>query len=434
MSDTPDPAPAGSGEGTHGRFVFRQLLDEVYLLLDFVSTRPEKSLEALAEVPLPPGAMAQGQPQSLQDVLAHVMTLRFPPGGRGEETARDAAFLLAVKDRLTREARPATGATVAFTSMVISSERQPALEPEAREAPRRPRSMRHTLAANAYPGLQTSARCLRRALKVAVLLLILLTVLNVFTSGVVSYGRSLIEQLAQGQQAYRAAQDVIKSVETRGAAPAAVPAGGGGDYVPYCDRVKLPPEPGGIRRFEDGQQAILCSSLNDADVEIAVARQRLRMFQANFQEPFLWFVQLGGWLKLDGERPDCKDPKSIHCHPPLAERPEKSASDFIAGLANYLLPFCFTLLGAGVAILRDLYAKMRESTLGPRDLPLSLGRLVLGMVAGAAIGLLYTPTDASGAIAGLSAQGLAFLAGYGVDAVFRWVDARVETAFKPAAG
>ena len=111
---------------------------------------------------------------------------------------------------------------------------------------------------------------------------------------------------------------------------------------------------------------------------------------------------------------------------------------------NYVLPIIFGLLGALMFVILDLYGKLKESRLDPRDNALSWLRLVLGLATGACIGLFMSsygpvagPTSAmaSGTASGLassltlSASGLAFLAEFGVEGVFRMLQALVTRVF-----
>jgi hypothetical protein len=111
-------------------------------------------------------------------------------------------------------------------------------------------------------------------------------------------------------------------------------------------------------------------------------------------------------------------------------------------LGNYVLPVVFSLLGAIAYVMVDFFTKVRTSLLAPRDLALAWIRLVLGLVVGACIGLLYSsgapvaqaPTTATsvGALASalsLTASGIAFLAGFGVEGVFSMLESVVRRVF-----
>jgi hypothetical protein len=470
MPDEQKPNPVAPGP--YNDFVFRRLLDEVHLLLDFVSSRSDRSLDALTGIRVPKREAESVPSQSPDEIIEHVSTLRFPPQGTASNVARDAAFLIVVKDRLNRLARPANGATVAYTALVIGSDQEPMNEVDASLPRAQRKTTRYSLAADAYPGLRRPARNLSRSLKAGILGLILLTTLTVITSGAVAYGRSLLDQLGQAQQRYATVEAIIRDIDPAPPAAAAPPralvgtgaalanaaAPGEGPFVRYCDRARLLAEKApGIRTFDDLRQSKLCGELWSADVEIQGAKHRIRSFREVFDAPWKGLAAIRQRLFPDASGPvEPMAATEARCgHTTLAagsaaggegqpapasllarmdceayhsqNRPELGASDLIAALSNYALPFFFTLLGAGVSILRDLYNRVRESTLASRDLPLSFGRMVLGMVAGAAIGLLYSPT--SGHAPAVSTQGLAFLAGYAVDMAFRWLDRRVETVF-----
>jgi hypothetical protein len=111
-------------------------------------------------------------------------------------------------------------------------------------------------------------------------------------------------------------------------------------------------------------------------------------------------------------------------------------------LGNYVLPVVFSLLGAIAYVMVDFFTKVRGSLLAPRDLSLAWVRLVLGLVVGACIGLLYSsatpsaqpPTTTPNVSAlvsalSLSASGVAFLAGFGVEGVFSMLESVVRRVF-----
>src|ERR1043165_4812906 len=90
-------------------FVFQRLLDEVYLLMDYVSGRPDKSVADLENIQLPGGPPAATV--AADDIITHISELRFPPPDSRPMNARNAAFLLLVKAKLNRMPRPAIGPT-----------------------------------------------------------------------------------------------------------------------------------------------------------------------------------------------------------------------------------------------------------------------------------------------------------------------------------
>ena len=96
--------------------MFWRDLNEVHLLMDYISGRNDKSLTDLDDVPsLEPGAA----PPRLtpQQALHRVCLIRFPPVGSLDDKADQAALLLLVKDRLNALASPARGLSIAFTAL-----------------------------------------------------------------------------------------------------------------------------------------------------------------------------------------------------------------------------------------------------------------------------------------------------------------------------
>jgi hypothetical protein len=107
-------------------------------------------------------------------------------------------------------------------------------------------------------------------------------------------------------------------------------------------------------------------------------------------------------------------------------------------LGNYLLPVLYGWLGALGFVLRRLNRQLADCLLTPRDLRANHIRIILGTVTGACIGLFVnsstgaaTLTGIGGAAVTLSASGIAFLAGYGVEGVFRMLDALINHVFTP---
>jgi hypothetical protein len=115
---------------------------------------------------------------------------------------------------------------------------------------------------------------------------------------------------------------------------------------------------------------------------------------------------------------------------------EQWATTAIGVLGNYLLPVLYGALGSYGFVLRRLNRQLADCLLTPRDLRANRIRIILGTVTGACIGLFVnssagaaTLTGVGGAAVTLSASGIAFLAGYGVEAVFKLLDSTMTRVF-----
>ena len=108
----------------------------------------------------------------------------------------------------------------------------------------------------------------------------------------------------------------------------------------------------------------------------------------------------------------------------------------MAVLGNYVMPILYALLGSMAFVLRRHGDRLSAQLLTPRDRPANHIRLLLGVVIGGCIGLFYSGSPVSqttgllGVATTLSAAALAFLAGYGVEATFKTLDALIAHIFR----
>lgn len=103
----------------------------------------------------------------------------------------------------------------------------------------------------------------------------------------------------------------------------------------------------------------------------------------------------------------------------------------ISVLATYVLPVLFGILGAMVGAIRSIQRSIRESELAPRDVAVTVMGIPVGAVAGLAVGLLISSGGTVGVSAGvtLTAAGLSFVAGYGSETFFKFVERLEERVF-----
>lgn len=418
--------------------VYRQELNEVYLLLDFISGRPDKHLSALDSMIADP---VDGVTKlTATGVIERVSALRYPPAPPDSKKAQDAAFLLTLKDQLNCIAYPARGLTIAYTIMFTENPGNwigrlmgggkrglagrigsPPTEDDAR--PNRVR-----LAQLAFPGLILSAASFRRVKDLLAWLALLITVLSATFLWQVTYGAQLAARFDEAKRVESAATANIYvqlDRERTGDAKVKQP----GDLTTYCS---LPPAtPAGPAL--DGLSSTTRQLCNEFAYRHALLGVTIDDVSSYSQS---WVFRVSDWLLP--MHAVCPVAGCARADPGVHQGRQEDAQSIAAVLAmmtNYMLPIMFGLIGTMAALVRGIQDKVTESILAPRDKALSLIRLPLGMMAGVCVGLFFNPsalaTQQGGAIATftLSASSIAFLAGYGAEGFFRMLDTLITRVF-----
>ena len=442
----------------------RAIVSEIGMLLDFVAGSPNKTLRELAV----PDTATPGATMPVNDVLCRLRTIESglkntPPsleaGGSG--------FLLLVRDALNALIKPASGLTVAYTAMVVGNRRGGAVKSRA------------ALAERAYAGLAFGAVTHRWGQRVLLALALLATICAAWDSAKVALGKSLIHNLAE----LRAKQADISREKVRLEETFAQPnaptvplfqlAGVGGQQamgsvrltVRLCERPSLvassvaqtpaleaafksgPEEPA---LFESAAQQDVCDRDRLLGDSFFLAHKAIYAYMTDWPAVvgtgFGSVAQAVGVLGSIGQGVCARLTSACAPHPnplvELANDPKHADSELLVVpvllvLGNYVLPVIFALLGAAAFVILDFYGKLRDSLLAPRDHVLSWIQLVLGSVIGACIGLFFSAygppsagsqADLIGALT-LSASGVGFLAGFGVEGVFAMLEKLVKGVF-----
>ena len=484
----PDVALDGRETGPIQHFIFARELAEVYLLLDHLSGRSDKGLADL----------------NSDGMITKICNIGWPPKGTDVEQAEQAAILLMARDRLNTQAKPANGASIAFTLLVAGDRTAGGghsfwnfTHPHSTKTEGTAKASadggvtgavggatslarvwgggppsRTSLARLAFPGLEHLAfrfQWFSWALLIGLFIWLLVTC---FLSWDVSAGQALVRTLdslktertalatrltdyevAEEKRAADANPAARNPPNPQGPSPVALNpsqqkppttadavAGVAAQLreptVNFCDRpfllerIKL--STGAMSdHFHDANERALCTDWVAISTQTTVIRRNLvswldcpwKRTAACFSPTFAFVARL--FL-----------PTAATSQNDSSGNDEAWAVVLLGVLGTSVLPFCYGLLGAGAAVVRNLWAKMRDSLLSPRDLTLSLGQLALGAVIGACIGLFVTSSgsgsDGSGGLFGnvpLTAAALSFIAGFGVEGVFVALEALMKRVF-----
>jgi hypothetical protein len=361
------------------------LTAEISLLLDYLSGLPERILTSHSPVHLPPGC------ETYDEALA----LYFPIDEkvrRGETLmSSEIQFLLDLRDYLNSWAEPATGASIAFTTLVVRK------SPEARKG--------KADAERAYPEWIKPARFLSSTMEAMSYVAVIITLMIAALAAYIYIGNSKIANIIEINAQLKSLdgeilrEEVVSHIREEVASLPPSTA-----VLPYCDDLpdplhrpivqEMPQNPGNswqtLRRFRTVTQSHLCIQYNDL-------QRKLELAYAN-----LW---------------------------PLFPSDDRALPALLNAVSGYALPVLMGLLGSMTYVLRRYLRSVSARLLAPSDLREYIVRLVLGTVFGVAIGF-FTSGNAS-AISSLGAPALAFLAGYGVESVFRMLDGLAEQ-FSPA--
>ena len=417
-------------------FVLDRELSEVHLLLDYLSSCPDRTVPRS----LTPAQTCCGHKAGEdEDWLVKLCEISWPPQTLDTATFQRAALLIRAKDALNRLAYPASGATIAFTMLVAQEDNS---APDKRPGAGAP-SSRNSLSRTAYPGLISKAKRFRLWNLVISLFISVWLAGTCGLSWYVAVGNSLLLQYATARTAYA---DIVQRVDTEeaggsdrtetpappdhppaAAAAASTPASEvvgaakPGHFVALCDRARLlePAKirsgPGPVTVYSSVNELQLCREKTEAEKEI---------------------IRAGGALAHWRNAPARAVDSELK-----ASAANASASAWASLLGSAVLPVLYGFLGAGALVVRAISRKTSANLLSPRDLPLSLQQLALGAIVGACIGLFINPQSASapgaasllGPVA-LSSSALSFIAGFGVEGVFRAMEALINRVFGGGAG
>jgi hypothetical protein len=405
-------------------FIFNGDVNEAFLLIDHISGRPEKSLKdldttdivlpALPDGVAPPPVPTKNGSPSVSDVLIRLCQIGYPQHPDPMTKAQKAAFVLSVKDRLNALANPARGVTVAYTAMFISAADTQRAWPRQRKSDRAaPRAVRNDLARQAYPTLESHAQGFARLFSKFPWVMFIMLVLTASAYWDVGFGRTIVQRIEQlDKQRLDLLHPDHQTAPTATAMNEAA-----------CT-------PAGTGLTTDQLQA--CERLQELDVRLADSRLDLYNFALTASAE----RESGMFLRVLNYFRPIRYGFLFNGQAAPRDRPEASVAWVLSLFGTYVLPAMFGLLGTLAAMMRAIQAKVRDSLLGPRDLALSVLGLLVGPIAGLAVGLFFTPAGTTvpgggglSSAVSLSASGLGFVAGYGADAFFKFVDALLVRLF-----
>ena len=375
---------------------------EVYLLLDFLSGRTDRSLRPTQEEmarslldrrnnPTHSDPTLEAEREKIENDLAdptrllqRTFAIRYPPVEGTKNFESDAAFLLRARDALNSRAAPTSGATIAFSALVFQH--------AAVGGP----SVTHVsgFANEAYPAFSKSARQLNRFIGRTKFVLVGVLLLALAISGYTAWGKFMLDSM-----------DALATDLKTAASP---------------------------KVGEDRKASV--------DVEQTPSEKRhtaISGLLTGWARPMSWACS-GGPKAVPKAVDTTADPKAGDTTA-VSNESETTALCAHAGLAvlgNYVMPILYALLGSMAFVLRRHGDRLSAQLLTPRDRPANHIRLLLGVVIGGCIGLFYSGSPVSqttgllGVATTLSAAALAFLAGYGVEATFKTLDALIAHIFR----
>lgn len=389
--------------------LFKQELNEVYLLLDYISGQPDKHLAGLDGKISDPND--EHKKLTSSEIISRISLLRYPSDSSRENRSKEAALLLMLKDELNALAFPARGLTVAYTTMFT-------------ETGTSSEASRFRAAQLAYPSLEKSATSFRLIKNILSWAGLFITIISATLLWQAAYGVQLAARFDEAKRldnesAVKVYDQLDREKDRYKDTPRSLSM--------VCDVSSNTVIPENLRTSGLHQScneyayrhALLCTTI--ADIGRYSTSRLFRVFTV--------LLPIHD-IKSPGE---CRRGEGT-----IGEGKQEDAQSIVGVLtmmSNYILPISFGLIGSMTALVRGIQDKISANVLSPRDKSLSLIRLPLGMVAGVCVGLFLSPSGATAFLNGssgaftISAAGIAFLAGYGADAFFRAIDELIGRIF-----
>ncbi len=429
--------PRVADETPSSRAQILALISEIWMLVDYVAGNPTEGLSAI-QVPDPRTAGAMLTPVEVFQAVSDVEG-RLCASATVQPGPNDRASMQIVRDALNTVAAPASGLTVAYTTMVAGPLRRRA-------------ASRVNLAQDAYGNLATRAFGHRYLQRMILVLAILATALAVWESAKVALGKALLqnldllrtEQSAIGIEKLKL-ELALGPVRNEAMAGPVRVAGGAIPLTAYrlCDRalvararIPLQDQPGWLA-YDTPEERDICGRDDVLRAKLGIVRGDLRVYSQN------WPGMVGSGFAITRNVMTCWWPwcGDVTDASLLSGDVEFKIAPVLLVWGNFVLPVIFGLIGSAIFVTLDHYQKVHDSTLRPRDYFLAPVRLTLGLVVGACVGLFfssYTPIQATateavgsaliGALT-LTASGVAFLAGFGVETVFSLLQSLIARVF-----
>ena len=432
--------------------VNRALISEIWMLVDFVAGSSSQGLaQAVVMDPAAP-ANKLTPTQLLQGVSNIEAAINANQPG-----VQDRAFLQVVRDALNLLIAPATGLTVAYSSMVTG--------------PLRGRSAsRFALARQAYSNLPWRARGHRALSSLILVGALLCTGVAVWESAKVALGKALLQNmdLLRTQQAALNIEKVKLEMSQPAGADAArklddIAARAKVPLASYriCDRASVRQA---LLSDKDVQEYIRAAATDKNPRLLAYASTEERdvcgrddILRSNLDIVHGELVGYSAnWPSMVGSvfasvrnfvvcrSLDCPGAGWVPLDP--KDDIEFRVAPVLLVWGNFVLPIIFGLIGSAIFVMLDNYNKVRNSLLHPRDTFLAPVRLAMGLIVGACVGLFFsasgpmpgtlTPAPASALLTSLTltASGVAFLAGFGVETVFTMLQSLIDRVFVTSPG
>lgn len=429
--------PVKDASSSFDELIFKRELNEVYLLLDFISGRPDVHIGSIdLKIPKPD---APNETLSAFETIEYICKLRYPPDPHGALRAADATLLLLVKDKLSSLAYPARGMTIAYTYSFIEPTGSLVFADKIETGGPQTRI---SVAKEAYPGLYRSARRYRKVHRATTYLGVFCTVLAAISLWYVAYGVQITTRFEEGRKSVLATTAQIYT---------ALDKEGAGKGVAARDSIFATCNADNVKK-EGSEINQLCNEWSYVQARYVKTIADACMFATN--APSRWLIKAFpselGYEKLGCGRkpapavkeepkgaaktadvPDSADAPDIYA----AQEDIQSITLVLSTYATYVLPILFGLVGTIASMLRGVGDKIAASVLSPRDEALAFLRIPLGLMAGVAVGLFFSPTTVATQVSSgsgvltLTASGIAFLAGYGAEGFFRMVDGMIARVF-----
>lgn len=459
----PSPPPGQDSSEDPTAFILSRARSEVHLLLDNISANPDVTIAALT---------AQAPPKGLPaDWIEQVCEITWPRkdgDSDPDDLAKQAALLIRTRDYLNGLAKPASGATIAFTLMVTQDSDTKTRRRRRQESGSARAPSRTSLAGEAYPDLIDRARSFRDLLKWTVVFSAFVLFVTLMISWYLAVGNAALADfgaariaLDQADVRVGAAQSSLSDrsgplrvLAPSARAPAARPAPGGPRPGAQPSPPAAAPSPpvGAAAPAQGAALPAPAPAQGPAALPAASLQQPPTQAANPLGQPdgFVWVHPCDDRVVSYASselREACLTRKVVAdrftairqgLHSWAIGASPETASWLANLLGSGVLPVLYGFLGAIAAVVRTLSRKIKASLLSPRDVQLTFQQLALGAVVGACISLFIaapgsggTDTSLLGPV-GLSSAAIAFVAGFGVDSVFKALEALISRIFNLA--